>query len=290
MDMSTTTLFIALLAGLAAGSFMNVIIYRLPAGREELYEDSPYYREGEEQIRLTLNEPKRSICPKCKHSLPWKYTIPVISWVLLRGRCAYCSHKIPFRYTFVELITAALFVLSVSMFGGLTPTSVGVIVFSCALIVISFIDYDHYIIPNVISIPGVFIGIALAGLNQFTGILKWPFAPDLLSSGYGILIGGGFLWLVAFLYYLIRKTQGLGMGDVKLLAMTGAFLGPEAAYYTILVGSILGSIVGIILIVFYGKKTTHQIPFGPYLAGATLLYIFTSSHIMTGFEGVLAVR
>jgi leader peptidase (prepilin peptidase)/N-methyltransferase len=144
------------------------------------------------------------------------------------------------------------------------------------LIVISFIDIDYYIIPDVISIPGTILGVIVALVNQFTNLLAWPFAADLVDSLLGLAFGGGVLFLIAEVYYRVRKREGLGLGDVKLLALTGAFFGLPGALYTMFIGSLLGSVLGLLLILLSGKRMTYQLPFGPYLALGTIVYIFAS--------------
>jgi leader peptidase (prepilin peptidase)/N-methyltransferase len=275
--------------GLIIGSFLTVCIYRIPLGREDLFLDDGQAQDESEiasdadiakevepspyRPGLTLNNPPRSFCPSCDHQLSWKDNIPLFSWLILNGKCAYCKAPISIRYPTVELLTAIAAVLSYTIFG-LTATSALIFIFTCSLIVISFIDYDYYIIPNVISLPGTVIGLAVGVLNQFTGIFTFPVALDIQDSVLGLLVGGGFLLIVSEGYLLLRKREGLGMGDVKLLAMTGAFFGYPASLFTIFVGSVLGSVLGILLILCAGRKMTHQLPFGPYLAFGTVLYLY----------------
>jgi leader peptidase (prepilin peptidase)/N-methyltransferase len=140
--------------------------------------------------------------------------------------------------------------------------------------VISFIDYDFYIIPNVISLPGAAIGVAVAGANQFFNIFTAPIVPNLLSSAIGVAVGAGFLLLISELYFRLRKQEGLGLGDVKLLALVGAFLGPEGALFTIFFGSLLGTIGGIAVMLLMRRGMSHPLPFGPYLALAALVFIY----------------
>ena len=141
---------------------------------------------------------------------------------------------------------------------------------------ISFIDYDYYIIPNVISIPGAVLGVACAGANQFFNLFELPLVTDLTGAGLGLLAGAGFLFIVSELYFRLRKREGLGMGDVKLLALVGAFLGPEGALFTIFVGSMAGTLGGIVTIMVQRKGMAHPLPFGPYLALGALLYLYAA--------------
>lgn len=293
-----------LMLGLIIGSFLSVCIYRIPYGRpkgppdwgleEETSDPSAVGDEGkpftadqpssaevgeaaspEPQEKLSLCSPTRSFCPHCKNQLAWFHNIPLFSWIALRGRCAFCKTSIPFRYPLVELLSGSAAVLSVAAFGP-TLTALGVFLFCAMLIVISFIDIDYYIIPDAISIPGTILGVVVALVNQFTNLLAWPFAADLVDSLLGLAFGGGVLFLIAEVYYRVRKREGLGLGDVKLLALTGAFFGLPGALYTMFIGSLLGSVLGLLLILLSGKRMTYQLPFGPYLALGTVVYIFAS--------------
>lgn len=284
------TLLITLLLGLLIGSFLNVCIYRIPIqfGFDQEPDAEGYIPETRSDPNLTVSYPPRSFCPRCRTQLSWYHNIPVFSWLSLGGRCAFCKESISVRYPFVELLSSLFAVLSYMLFGA-TLTGVVVYIFTASLIVISFIDYDYYIIPDVISLPATAIGVAIAVLNQFYPLFYAPIVPDLYISILGILAGAGFLYAVAKIYMFIRKREGLGLGDVKLLAMTGALFGPQCALYTIFIGSLLGSVLGVLLIVFGGRKASQEIPFGPYLALATVLYIFTDDllirwilHLLTG--------
>ncbi|MDC0358121.1 prepilin peptidase [Oligoflexia bacterium] len=294
------TLFIQLVCiffGLVIGSFLSVCIYRIPLGRptglddwDEEAEEAEGEEEGEEEEdplapnckhfdkKVSITHPKRSFCPHCGAQLAWYHNVPLFSWLFLGGKCAFCKVSISARYPAVELLSMVLCLMTYQTFG-LTPTAVVVYAFCCALIVISFIDYDYYIIPNVISLPGTAIGIALAAINNFFGIFTLPVVPGIKASLLGILLGAGILLVISEGYFRLRKKQGLGMGDVKLLAMTGALFGVEASIYTIFIGSLLGSIIGVLLIIIGGRKMSHYIPFGPYLAVATVLFLFSGMTI-----------
>jgi len=281
--------------GLIIGSFLTVCIYRIPLGREDLFieesdPNAPEQVSSEDDIAkdiepspyrpgLTLSNPPRSFCPSCDHQLSWKDNIPLFSWLMLGGKCAYCKAGISVRYPFVELLTALAAVLSYTIFG-LTATSALIFLFTCSLIVISFIDYDFYIIPNVISLPGTVLGLVVGLINQYTHVFFQPVASGIMDSVIGVLVGGGFLLIVSEGYLWLRKREGLGMGDVKLLAMTGAFFGYSASLFTIFIGSILGSVLGILLILCAGRKMTHQLPFGPYLAFGTALYLYGGPNVV----------
>jgi len=231
--------------GLIVGSFLNVCIARIP--------------HGESVVR------PRSKCPRCGTLIRWYQNIPVASYVVLRGKCAHCSAKISLRYPLVELLNALLYALVIWYYGFSWATPI-YWVFASMLIVVTFIDLDFQIIPNVISLPGIVLGFCLSPLIPWLG---WQ------DSLIGIVVGGGCLWVIAVVYMLIAKTEGMGMGDVKLLAMIGGFLGYKALLPVILISSVVGSIVGIVLIGLSGKGRKLEIPFGPYLSlGAVLVLIW----------------
>ncbi|MBX7138358.1 MAG: prepilin peptidase [Oligoflexia bacterium] len=265
----------AILFGLIIGSFLSVCIYRIPIGKkwdEDGVEQKPEEADTSEP-KVTLLSPARSFCFACRKQLKWWHNIPVVSWMFLGGKCGFCGTKISVRYPAVELLSALFSALSYQMYG-FTPTGVLVYLFCAALIVISFIDYDYYIIPNVISLPGTVLGLGVALLNTYTGWFQYPVVPKLSAALLGIVVGAGFLLLISEFYFRLRRKEGLGMGDVKLLAMTGAFFGPACALYTIFIGSLLGSVLGILLILVSGRKISQQLPFGPYLALGTICYLF----------------
>lgn len=269
-------LVFSILFGLAIGSFLSVCIYRIPIqfGFDQEPDSEGYIPDTRTDPTLTISYPPRSFCPKCKNQLRWYHNVPVLSWMMLGGRCGFCKDPIPVRYPSIELLSGFFCLISYLRFGA-TPTGALIYLFCCALIVISFIDYDFYIIPDVISLPATGIGFTVAGINQYLHLFNTPVVDGLLSSLYGVASGAGFLFVVAELYFRLRKKEGLGMGDVKLLAMSGALFGPTCALYTIFMGSLLGSILGVSMIILRAKKLSQEIPFGPYLALATILYIFT---------------
>ena len=259
--------------GTIIGSFLGVCAYRIPMGKYE-----PIH-EGVKELNRTLSliSPSRSFCPQCERQLEWWHTIPVISWLLLRGRCAHCSTKIPFRYLFIELLTGTLCVLCLLRFG---PSVTGLCAFAfiCLFIVITFIDLDYMIIPDVITYPATFLGILIGVANHYLAgtqrtLLDAPFVQSPLESVGGLLMGPGLLIAVWWLYFKIRKKEGLGFGDVKLLAVCGATFGMECAWFTIFLGSILGSIIGMGLLLLRRSALSSYIPFGPYLAVAGVAYI-----------------
>lgn len=279
-----TAYVFVILFGLVIGSFLSVCIYRLPLNRvkgcssmdePELFTERPQ-KDGRS---ITIMFPPRSICAECKTQLRWYHNIPFFSWVLLGGKCAFCRAPISMRYPMIELITAACALLSFHLYGA-TATALVVFILAAALIVISYIDLDYYIIPDVISIPGTVIGVLLAAANDYGRFFSFPLATGVVHSLLGIATGAGFLLFISYFYTFLRRKSGLGLGDVKLLAMTGAFLGWEASLYTIIVGSLLGSILGVLLLMIQRKGMSSPIPFGPYLAGGTLLYMFTGLSLL----------
>jgi leader peptidase (prepilin peptidase) / N-methyltransferase len=249
------TLF-AFVFGLLWGSFANVVIYRLPKGQNVAF--------------------PRSRCPKCSNPIAWYDNIPVFSWLLLRGGCRKCHAPISFRYPAVELITGLLFA-GIFYHYGFSWLTLEYLVFAWGLVVVSFIDLELMILPDVFTLSGIVIGLIGAALNP-----ERPFMSALL----GVLMGGGFLWLVAYFYLLVRKEEGMGGGDIKLLAWIGAVLGWTSVPFVVLVSSILGSIVGLGLAVRSKTGLKSVIPFGPYLALAALIYILGGEKLGLWYIGL----
>ena len=245
-------IFITVL-GAALGSFLNVLIYRLP-----------------EEMSIIF---PASHCPHCRKAIRFYDNIPVISYILLKGRCRECHEKISFRYPLVELITAVISLLLFWKFG-LTFQYLFSFIFVCALMVITFIDLDHQIIPDVITLPGIPIFFLAA-----------VFAMNLrfLDAFLGFLIGGGCLYGIAFVYELVTKREGMGGGDIKLLAMIGAFLGWQSLLFVLLVSSLLGAVVGISLMMVKGQDMKYAVPFGPFLSFAAVAYIFFGDYAIRLF-------
>lgn len=230
--------------GAIVGSFLNVCIHRLPRS---------------ESIVLP-----RSRCPSCGTGIRALDNIPLLSYLLLRGRCRSCGASISPVYPAVELLTAVLSLVLFRKFG-LSLPFLAAFTFSSALVVITFIDLEHQIIPDVISLPGIPI-FALCGIF----IMGLTF----LDSAIGILLGGGSLYLVAKGYELLKKQEGMGGGDIKLLAMIGGFLGWKSLLFVILVSSLLGAFVGISVMLWKRGNLKDAIPFGPFLSAAAILHIF----------------
>jgi leader peptidase (prepilin peptidase)/N-methyltransferase len=234
----------ALVFGMVAGSFLNVCICRMP--KDESVVSPP------------------SHCPRCSYQIKWYDNIPLFSYLLLRGKCRGCGTHISLQYPLVELINGILTLLLFLRFG-LTLDFAALFLFCSALVVITFIDIEHQIIPDEISLPGIVIGFALSFFLNGHG---W------LDSLIGILLGGGTLYLVAFGYHRLTGKEGMGGGDIKLLAMMGAFLGWKAVPFIIFTSSLTGSFVGVSIMLLKKKDSKLAIPFGPYLAFGALLYIF----------------
>jgi leader peptidase (prepilin peptidase)/N-methyltransferase len=237
--------------GLAIGSFLNVVIHRVPLG-------------------MSISHPP-SRCPKCKTPIRWYWNIPLVSWLALRGRCAKCRTPISVRYPLVELLTGFL-ALAVELRYGVTGWALFQFAFVAALVAITFIDLDHMIIPDVISLPGIAVGLAGQAL-----LPEGQLIPALIA----VVVGGGGFLLIAWVHEKLRGVEGLGGGDIKLLGMIGAFTSPLAILQTILVGSLVGSIVGIAYLSASGKGSQARIPFGPFLAfGALTAVLFPDAFSM----------
>lgn len=270
--------------GAIIGSFLGCCIYRIPRGQYYTFSDEELDALGDELPPPTpFNEPVRSMCPQCSSQLLWWHNIPLISWLVLRGKCHFCKTKIPFRYFLVEALTVASAV-GVVLFFGLTPTSFVIFALIAALIVLTFIDIDWFILPDLITLTGSLIALVIVAINHFFHLFTYPISADLWEALYGLLAGAGVLWLVAKIHFWIRKIDGLGLGDVKLLMLTGILLGPQSSFYAIFVGSLLGAVIGSASLLLQRKGLRHNyIPFGPYLAAATVLYLFSSTWLLEKF-------
>ncbi|MGZ3772461.1 MAG: prepilin peptidase [Pseudobdellovibrionaceae bacterium] len=232
------------LLGAIFGSFGNVIVYRLPKGE-------------------SIVKP-RSYCYSCKTQIKWYDNIPILSWFLLRGRCRNCHSKFSFRYSLVEIIMAVLFALSYH-YAGLSWSLLEYLIFVFGLVVCTFIDFDHMILPDEFTLSGIVIGLIGAALNPHR---------EFLDALYGVLMGGGFLWGMAYVYYLLTKQEGMGGGDIKLLAWIGALLGWKAIPFVIMSSAIIGSVIGLIMARKQNAGLKTVIPFGPYLSLGAILYLF----------------
>jgi leader peptidase (prepilin peptidase)/N-methyltransferase len=245
--------------GLIVGSFLNVVIYRLPR---------------EQSVVLP-----RSRCPVCLAPIAWHDNIPVLSYLVLRGKCRHCGARISPTYPLIEVLTGLAAAAAVWRFG-LSPTMLLNAGFYCALIALIFIDLYHRILPDVITLPLALAGAAFSyfqspaifypampGTGQ-TSTGRW--ADHLLASLLGMALGAGSLWLVARVYYKLRKIEGLGQGDIKLMAAVGAFLGWSLAALTIFLGSLLGAFIGSAYMFYRGKDFQYELPFGTFLGAAAI--------------------
>lgn len=249
MELTITILF-----GLIIGSFLNVCIYRVPR-------------------KMSVVFPQRSFCPKCQAQISWWENIPVLSWLILGAKCRHCREPISGQYPLVELLSA-LAAAATWIHFGLTPTGLVVYALTAALIVITFIDFEFKIIPDVISFPGMTLGMILGIASQYTGAFDFPVTQSAWDSLVGFLIGAGFFYVISRAYLAATDRVGLGGGDVKLMGMTGAIMGYQSVIPTLFAGSMLGAAVGILTIVVRGGGRHTEIPFGPWLSIGALLYVF----------------
>ena len=248
----------AFLFGACMGSFANVLIYRLPMG-------------------LSIVSPG-SRCPSCGTAIRWFDNIPIVSWFILGARCRTCKTFISPRYPLVEALSGFLFA-AVTVRFGIQPATPVLALFAWSLLVITFIDLDHRIIPDVLSLPGTVLGFAFSFMAGF---------PRPLDSAIGVAAGAGSLFLILFAYEKIMGEEGMGMGDVKLLAMIGAFLGWQALPITILVSSLTGSLVGVGYALVKGESVRKfPVPFGPFLALGALVHLFYGVQIIQWYLGRL---
>ena len=243
--------------GLCIGSFLNVCIYRLPQSKSIVH--------------------PRSMCPNCGAPIRFYDNIPILSYIALKGKCRHCSASIALRYPLVELISAA-FALGVYLKYGLSFDTLIYYAFIATLLVITFIDIDHQIIPDVITLPGIPIFFAASfALTQITFV----------ESLIGIVVGGGSLFLVAWLYHLLTKKEGMGGGDIKLLAMIGAVIGWKGVLFTIFVASAVGTLVGMLIILKTRKTMKLAVPFGPFLALGGISYILFGPQLINWYFNLL---
>jgi leader peptidase (prepilin peptidase)/N-methyltransferase len=243
--------------GLCIGSFLNVCIYRLPAGQSIV---SPGSR-----------------CPACGTAIrPWD-NLPLVSFLLLRGRCRHCGRGISPRYPLVELLSGLLALACLARFGPTAPAAVA-FAFGAAMLVVTFIDLDHRIIPDRITLPG----IALFGVLS----LLMP-QGSWVRALMGILVGGGSLWSVAWIYSRLTGKEGMGGGDIKLLAMIGALVGWPGVLFTIFAASALGTAAGLAVMRRARENLKMAIPFGPFLAAGSLIYLFYGPELISLYLNLL---
>ena len=263
--------------GLKIGSFLNVCIVRIPR-------------------RQSIVSP-RSSCTHCGRALKPYDNIPLISFLLLRGKCRFCKGTISWQYPLVEALTTALFWGALVNYGLQWKTAV-LLVFFSALIVLVFIDLNHRLLPDVITLPGIALGIVLSpwvGVEDDLGtaLLQLTGLPDsggrwgwLMSSVLGALVCGGFLRLVGAVYFKLKKVEGLGGGDPKLMGMVGAFLGVKLGLLTIMLGSVLGALIGMAYIRMAGKDYRYPLPFGSFLGIAAIAAALWGEQLLSWYLGI----
>jgi leader peptidase (prepilin peptidase) / N-methyltransferase len=273
-------LTLCFILGLAVGSFLNVCIFRVPRGESIVF--------------------PRSHCPQCGIDIHAYDNVPLFAYLWLGGKCRSCKKPISIQYPLVELLAGLIFLGCALKWDLASPAFLNAL-FLSLIVVLIFIDYNHQILPNVITIPGALIGIILSFLQEKkfyadsismnlatilnasnpTGFLPW------IGALVGAVIAAGGLLLVAILYQLARKRQGLGMGDVKMMAMVGAFLGWPLAFLTIFIGSLAGSIIGLLLILFRGKSMQTKLAFGTFLGMGALLAVFFGPAVISWYTASL---
>jgi len=247
-----TLVAVAVLFGLIVGSFLNVCIYRLPRKQSIVW--------------------PASRCTSCGRELAWFENVPVFGWLALGGRCRTCRAPVSAMYPIVETVTGILFGAAMYWYG---PTPLGVVrtAFGCAMIVLFVIDLQHRILPNAITVPGAVIGLVISVFLP----------PGWVSSLIGVLVGGGLLFAVAEAYYRVRGVDGLGMGDVKMLAMIGAFLGWQLALVTLVLASLGGAVLGIGLLATGRGGMQAALPFGTFLAVGALVSAVVGSRFLAWY-------
>jgi leader peptidase (prepilin peptidase)/N-methyltransferase len=258
IDTLPEALFVAAAAAFGAviGSFLNVVIYRLPLGKSTVWPSSA--------------------CPHCARELSWYENIPVASFVALGGRCRTCGARISLQYPVVEALTAVMFGAAWWYYGP-GPLLASRLVFGCALIVLFAIDLEHQLLPNAITLPGIVVGFLFSLITE----------PGWMSSLIGILVGGGVLYGIAEAYYRVRHEEGLGMGDVKMLAMVGAFLGWELTLLTLVLASVSGTVIGLGLIITRRGGMKYALPFGTFLALGAAVAASVGHALLEWYLGVM---
>ena len=277
----TLIAIIVLLFGLIIGSFLNVCILRIPGGKS---------------IVLPA-----SACPKCGAPIRPYDNIPVLSWLMLRGKCRACKTPISPMYPIVELLTGLLFLACFYAFG-LTPEALKWAAFAAIMVVLVFTDLRERILPDVVNFTGFAIALAFSFFTKpIDGTALWianrvfdfpPPAPVLsfVDAILGAAVGSGLLWIVSEGYFRLRGREGMGLGDVKMMLMAGAFLGLKRVLLTIFVGAVLGSVLGILFILVRRKGSDYELPFGTFLGAAALLVVFYGTPAVNWYQSLLAMR
>lgn len=275
---SPTALYLTVgILSLCIGSFLNVVIFRTPKMMEQEWQQECQMLLHPEQViidesKLSLSKPA-STCPKCKTPIRWYQNIPVISWLVLRGKCGSCQNPISFRYPFIEILTAVCSLTVVAVYGPTLQMVFGVLL-TWILITLTFIDFDTQLLPDRFTLTLAGIGLGVNAFQIYT-------SPT--SAIWGYLIGFLCLWVVYYLFKIITGKEGMGYGDFKLLAALGAWMGPLMLPLIILLSSLVGSIIGIILL--KTRKENQPFAFGPYIAIAGWIAFLWGEQIMKVYLG-----
>lgn len=248
-----TTLFY----GLCVGSFLNVCIYRIPLSRSIV-------RPG-------------SACPACKAPIRWYDNIPLVSYLLLRGRCRHCRSHVSVRYPIIEALTGGFALVALYAFG-VSASALAHFIFYSVLLTLTFIDIDHRIIPDVISLPGIPLFFLL---SLTVPTLTWQ------EAALGLVAGGGSLWLVAWTYQRVTGKAGMGGGDIKLLAMMGAFIGWKGVLFTVFFSSLTGSVIGLSIMAAQKGTMKMALPYGPFLAAGGIAYTLFGAQLIGWYFGLM---
>ena len=257
-------IILAFVAGLLIGSFLNVCIYRWP-------------------IDLTVRNPARSFCPKCEKTIAWYDNIPLVSYALLGGKCRQCGAQISWRYPIVELLTGAAFAYCVATFG-LTLVALKLSIFCAILLALIVTDIEERILPDEFTLGGTALGLVLAWFTPVeTGFSFFLLGSDadprwlsVMDSAIGAAFACGVVWFVRWAYEKVRHREGMGFGDVKMMAMIGAFLGVRLAFGSMFVGCLLGAVAGLAFIYLAKKGSDYELPFGSFLGFAAILEALTN--------------
>jgi leader peptidase (prepilin peptidase)/N-methyltransferase len=294
---SSPALFIGvcLVLGLVVGSFLNVVIHRLPIMMErEWREQCAELEEPDPAATLPAGQPvkerfnlvaPRSACPACKAPITALQNVPILSYVFLRGRCAHCGARISVRYPIVEALTGILCAAVAWKLGFGWPAAAG-LVLTWFLMALAFIDIDHQLLPDSLTLPLLWLGLFLSLFAPFPG--SAPVPVDMRSSVIGAIAGYLSLWSVYHLFRLLTSKEGMGYGDFKLLAALGAWLGWRMLLPTVLIAAAVGAVVGIALLAARGQNRSTPIAFGPFLAAAGWLMLMFGQELVTGYLGLFA--
>jgi leader peptidase (prepilin peptidase)/N-methyltransferase len=254
MNMDPLQLTILSLLGLSIGSFLNVCVHRLPRSQSLVHPGSR--------------------CPHCGYVLRWYDNIPVVSYLLLRGRCRKCGDTIAIRYPALEVATLVLFLVHGAIFGW-TALLVVRLLFACAMVVLFAIDLEHHLLPDVITLPGIVAGLLCSTMLP----------PGIVAALVGMLIGGGVLWLIGEAYFRYSGQEGMGGGDVKMLAMIGAFLGWKLVLVTLVLSSVAGSLIGVLVIMLKRGGMKYALPYGTFLALGALAASLAGDRLVHWYLG-----